>query len=684
MTFRFFRKQPFGTVQMGHVPPYILGGLALPPLFGWDSFTSGISQLPQTLTLNGVDIAASLFYVGDDATASEWVARQGANLPVTGAGVDPVVGQRTPFTDGTQSVLFGGAGNNYYECADTTTGNMGGANAVTVCVFYNDPTDTGSYLVAGKKGGLGAGNAGWYISRQSVTQARFVLANGISGGELSATRTIGTGWVVLVVVTNANGSSAWGQCMGSGVGTGTFSNPPVGPWDGSAPLRIGGGSGLTTFNRRVAFVGQWLGSFLPADASATAIMNDINKDIQQRITGVYPQYFGGSPLCADTPRTSGAYCLVDDGTDVVAELVSTNFPRIGRQAAGVEGNGYVGERAAGNSLLWSQDLSNAAWTKVNGSISGTAIGPDKESTLQVYDSDGTLGVHGVSQAATLTAAPCTFAFFFRERAKSWAYMDIDTIANTGVYFDLANGVVGTVGAAVLGSGMERWTADGLWRCWVTFTGTAASHTHRALAATGDGGIVYAGPSANELDMGWGGVELLPGMTTPVRTTTATATRNTDSINFDVAGNYPVGANPRTVVSAFAARPYTPLSVSRFVSAIIDATVEYEYHIVTNTNKMQASSNVASVSQFSIIDGGATLALDATIHIARTKSAVGDVNAYLDGVSFGTAAPASLSTPDRIYIAGSTAATSKLSGVMPSFRIYDQAVAPGEQGTGTDT
>jgi len=683
VTFRYFRKQRLGTVQMGHVPPYILngGGFVLPPLFGWDSFTSGLSQLPETLTLNGVDVQASLFYVGNDATTSEWVARRGANLPVAGAGADPVVGRRTPFNDGTTSVLFGGTGNKTYVCADTTTGDIGNSNAVIVCVFYNNPMDTTTGMLCSKKASTGA-TAGWAIRRFSNTSMRFDVSNGATN--LLVSRTISTGWNIAVLIVNANGSATWGVRAYTGVsGVGSAGDPPVGPWSSSNSLVLGGGAAVDPFNNRIAFLGQWVGNFLPTDASASAIMDNINTEIQQRITGLYPQYFGGSPLCAANPRAASAYCLVDDGTDVVAELVGANWPRVGRFAPGVDGSGYVGERAATNNLLWSQDLSNAAWTKLNGSISGTATGPDKDATMQVFDSDGTTGVHGVEQASILTAVPYTDSWLVRPRSKTWAYVDVSTIADVSAYFDLANGVVGTVGSAVLGSGMEQWTADGLWRVWITYDGTAASHNHRCLAATGDGGVSYAGPTANELDIGWAQSENVPGMSTPIRTTTATVSRITDSINFDAAGNYPGGSNPRTVVSKFAARPYTPLTVTRFVAAIINSTVEFEYHTISNANRAQVQTRFGGVT-LTATDGAAVTPLDGAVHTIRSASVVGDVKTYLDGTLFGTLAPAGLPTTTRIYLAGATAATSKLSGVMPSFRIYDQAVAPGEQGTGNDT
>jgi hypothetical protein len=685
VTFRYVRKQRLGTVQMGHVPSVLLGGgggYVLPPLFGWDSFTSGVSQLPETLNLNGVDITASLFYVGNDASPTEWVARRGVNLPITGAGANPIVGQLTQFSDGTRSVAFAGTGNNYYECADTTTGNMGGANAVIVCVFYNDPDDTGAYLLASKKAGLGTGNAGWMVTRQSATQCRFVLANGLSGGELSATRSVVAGWNILVVITNANGSSAWGQVIAAGTFPGTFSNPPVGPWDGSAPLRIGGGSAMSTFNRRIAFLGQWVGNFLPADASATAIMNDINKGIQQRLTGVYPQYFGGSPLCADATRTSAAYCFVNDGADTVAEYVCTHQPRVGRAAASVAGTGYVGERAATNQLFWSQDLANAEWTKINGGITSVAVGPDRFNSMQEFTSSAANAVHGVSQTRTLTALPYTFEFFFRPRDKQWGYLDISTLADVWAYFDLANGAVGSTGASVLGAGLERWTST-LWRCWITFNATAAAHTHRALWATGDGGVVYAGGTVDG-DLGWAQSINIPGPLTHVRTTTAATTRSTDTLNYAVAGNYPTGVAPRTVVTSFAAKPYTPFTLARFVSAIVDGATEFEYIIATASVKAQTQATVASVGQYTLVDAGPTQVLDDNIHTVRNKSTVGDVVAYVDGAPFGAAAPAALPTPSRIYFAGSTPAASKLSGIVTSYRIYDQAVAPGEQGTGNDT
>lgn len=686
MTFRYFRKQRLGTVQMGHVPPYIIGGYVLPPLFGWDAFISGVSQLPQTLNLNGVDITASTFYVGDDSTGATWPSRNGAGstLGLTGAGTDPVAGEITAFSDGTTSVKYATATSKGNIAPDTTTAELGAQNTVIVLHYYHSLTASAAGLAA-RKTSLGAGDAGWNIRWNSTTAAALYFSDGVT--QRTFTLTVAYGWNTIVVILNSATSATWGM---RNYLNGTFISAaarPANTMDTGPALRLGNDV-AAVYDDRIALFAIYKGAFLPDDATATTIMNNIGAEIAQRLDGTWPQYAGGSRVRSASPRTTGACAIVEDGSDIVAQFVGTNFSRVCRASGLAPGVGFLSEKQITNIILRSDNLGHATWTKLNGTIAATqVVGPDKLNTLDAFSSTAVMGVHGVEQAPTMAATTTTVSCFMRAGVLSWGYLDVSTIANVSCYFDLANGVAGTVGAAVLGYGMEQWTST-LWRVWITFTGVVGAQNVRALTATGDGGIVHAGGNANEMDLGWFQGEASARATSPVRNANAIITRNGDVLYFDGAGNYPAGGLT-TVRVAVNIPPSTP-KVSRVLwnDTTGGASPQDFFGINITTGRINTQGyNPALQWNLTGSVGAALNAVDDNVpHVMRTTMEVNNIALYLDGV-LATPIDVAASVPagmTRIHVGGQVSAANSLNGVVLSGKIYDQIVAPGEQGTGNDT
>lgn len=685
MTFRYFRKQRLGTVQMGHVPPYIIGGYVLPPLFGWDAFISGVSQLPQTLNLNGVDITASTFYVGDDSTGATWPSRNGAGstLGLTGAGVDPTPGEITAFSDGTTSVKYATGVSKANEAPDTTTAELGSDNAIIVLHYYHNSVASAAY-VAGRKASLGASDPGWLFRWNSAAGLSLYISDGTT--QRTFTLPVANGWNTIIVIINSASSATWGM---RNYVNGTFASAAARPANSldTGPALVVGGDGVTTYDDRVALLAVYKGAFLPNDASSQTIMNNIGAEIAQRLDGTWPQYAGGSRVRSATPRTTGACAIVEDGSDIVAQFVGAHFARVCRASSLCPTVGYLSEKPATNTVLRSDGLTSATWTKTNGTVSGTTVlGPDKRNSLHAFSSTAVAGVHGVEQAINLSATTTTLSCFMRAGVLTWGYLDVTTIANVSCYFDLANGVVGTVGAAVLGSGVQEWS-PGLYRVWITFTSTLAVHTIRALSATGDGGIVHAGGNVNEIDLGWFQAENQAAPSSPVRTEGATATRNGDALYFDSAGNYPAGGLC-TVRVAVEIPPATPKTTRVLWNDTTGGASPQDYFGINITTGRINSQGYAPALQWNLTGsiGAALNALDDNVsHVMRTTMEVNNIALYLDGT---LATPvdtvAAVPTVTRINVGGPIASANALNGVVLSGKIYDQIVAPGEQGTGNDT
>jgi hypothetical protein len=157
-----------------------------------------------------------------------------------------------------------------------------------------------------------------------------------------------------------------------------------------------------------------------------------------------------------------------------------------------------------NLLRYSEDFSAAVWAQTDGTdvvAPDSIAAPDGESSGDSIAASATDTDHGWSQVATLTAVDHVLRVWAKAGDKDWVYLSDDTIASCTAYFDLANGLVGTVGAAATAT-IEQWP-DGWYRCSITFSGTAAAHTFKIQSANADGDKDFAGDGATANTYFWG-------------------------------------------------------------------------------------------------------------------------------------------------------------------------------------
>jgi len=176
-------------------------------------------------------------------------------------------------------------------------------------------------------------------------------------------------------------------------------------------------------------------------------------------------------------------------------LCGAGLPRV-VERKGLDGRVIVGfllEGAAVNKCLQSRTLATT-WAKIDAGdtiTNATAVGPDGSNSLCAIKGDATDGLHGVSQAITLTAAAWVVSGLATVGNKTWLYVDDSTIANCYGYYNLTTGVIGTKGAGANVIGSKLFTPT-LARWWMTLTGTAAAHTIRVCAAHADGDNDFSG------------------------------------------------------------------------------------------------------------------------------------------------------------------------------------------------
>jgi hypothetical protein len=141
------------------------------------------------------------------------------------------------------------------------------------------------------------------------------------------------------------------------------------------------------------------------------------------------------------------------------------------------------------------NLSQSTWTKLDTArdvvtayaAANPLTGQTNACSVTSYTTNAQ---HGVTQAATLTAASYNLSVYAKKGASAydWLYLG-DNTSGASCYFDLDAGVKGTASGCI---GIITDVDGGWYRCSITVTGTAASHTFQIGPAQADADKVFAG------------------------------------------------------------------------------------------------------------------------------------------------------------------------------------------------
>jgi hypothetical protein len=183
-----------------------------------------------------------------------------------------------------------------------------------------------------------------------------------------------------------------------------------------------------------------------------------------------------------------------------------------------------------NTSTYSEDFSNAVWTKTRCSItSNSIISPDGTLTADTLVEDSTASsTHPTSQSVTVTASAQTFSIYAKSANRNWLQLQFLSTSNATAFFDLSNGVIGTVGSAATAS--IQSVGNGWYRCIITATTTAGSNTIGIYPASANGTNSYTGNGTASLYI-WGSqLEAGSNATSYIPTVAASVTRNADVIS----------------------------------------------------------------------------------------------------------------------------------------------------------
>jgi hypothetical protein len=227
----------------------------------------------------------------------------------------------------------------------------------------------------------------------------------------------------------------------------------------------------------------------------------------------------------------------DNGTALTS--YAANTPRFDGT-----GSRLLVEPAATNLVLWSNDLSNPAWSKaarVTGTVSGSVVAPDG-TFASVLTEDGTVSsTHFASQSVTVASGTTyTISAVVKAGTRNWGYVQFPAAAFTTLsraYFNATTGAWGNVTGSIVAATPVN-LGNGWWRfsCSLAATANVASVFGLGLAQA-DNTPTYDGLSLQMLS---GGVQIeaTSYRTSYIPTTTAALARADDSITASVASVFP--------------------------------------------------------------------------------------------------------------------------------------------------
>jgi len=227
-----------------------------------------------------------------------------------------------------------------------------------------------------------------------------------------------------------------------------------------------------------------------------------------------------------TPVFTRASTATFVGSDGLIQTAAINAPRFDHDPLTLACKGLLIEESRTNLFQTSDDFNNAYWTKTGSSISSdSTTSPSGLVDADKIVEDTSSGAHGVSVSPAITfGIAYTLSFYAKKGERSWIRATVTT-GGISTWFDLDNGVLGTVGVGVNAS--IQSVGNGWYRCVATMTSASIAGNVLIRTQTADGQTTYAGDGTSSLFI-WG-AQLEAGSfpTSYIPTTTAALARSAD-------------------------------------------------------------------------------------------------------------------------------------------------------------
>jgi hypothetical protein len=219
------------------------------------------------------------------------------------------------------------------------------------------------------------------------------------------------------------------------------------------------------------------------------------------------------------------------------------------QVAGVdtprfEKEGYLNESSSTNSLMYSEQMDNSAWSQTNVTVSANTTAttdPYGTNNADKIVEDSSTNLHYIYQTVSVNSSNLTFSCFVKAaestkfRLNSWD--STNKVSPITADFDLVAVMATPVSSSTVAATITP-LANGWFRVSATTTSAAKVSTAFYLQTTRLGTGSYAGDGSSGIYVFGAQLEVWSFATSYIPTTSNTVTRAVDILNFTRTGNIP--------------------------------------------------------------------------------------------------------------------------------------------------
>lgn len=347
---------------------------------------------------------------------------------------------------------------------------------------------------------------------------------------------------------------------------------------------------------------------------------------------------------------------------------ATNAPVLDYNPATLAALGLRIEEARTNIALWSEDLTNAVWTKTRTSVSANAVAaPDGATTAdKLTEATDVATNRNVGQNVSVTSGTTYTLSVFAKAAERTAInlRFASGFAAGNVTFDLSGSGTVTNGGTVAASSIAAING-GWYRCSASFVATSSTTAGAQVFLSSGGGISYNGVSGNGVYL-WGAQVEAGFATSYIPTTTVAVTRAQDTPIISALGSW-----FNVVEGAGVAEFLIPT-----VSASL-AHVALYFDDGTSNERMGFRASSAALGLI-VLDGGVTQATlnagtvtSGTVTKGAFRYALNDFASCKDGGTVVTDTSGTLPTVTRMTLGFRLTSSDLLNGYLRRVKLYDR-------------
>lgn len=337
----------------------------------------------------------------------------------------------------------------------------------------------------------------------------------------------------------------------------------------------------------------------------------------------------------------------------------------------IEKDGALIEGAGDNEVLWSEDFSDAAWGKVDATITANSgLAPDGVMTADKITEGVATSAHRVNQNIVAAAGTYTGSLFAAsdtgDRNIFLSLFDIDNATTmASAYFDIENGVIGS--AAVGTASIQA--VNGGYRLIVTGDNLGTQVRINCQLALGETAN-YQGNGTSGAYF-WGADFKLDGLSSYIPTTSSSASRAADDVMGGVYNNVPNLLDEWTFITQLDTALIGQLNANITVFVFGDSLPQQRI-LLNEDGSLNLRDSTTSVF---LLPAGTVKANDSELLMVTYDGT--NAQAYYGDV-VGTALPATMANPTGQFVVGNRPTVEEyLNGHVKYLGLYDKALNASE-------